>query len=115
VAGVPVRVGFDACIVYDNASVDRTPDIVRAFGRHFDVRLKNWPTTEADAQPEAYEDCLAYFGFEFQWIAFIDADELIVPRRGDVRDLIAANADASAIVVNWAIFGSSGTRRGRLV
>lgn len=104
-----LAVGFDACVVYDNGSVDRTPDIVRAFGRHFDVRLKNWPTTAADAQQEAYEDCLASeFGFDHQWIAFIDADELIVPRQGDIKDLLERNADAAGIVVNWAMFGSSG-------
>lgn len=38
----------------------------------------------------------------------IDADELIVPRRGDVRDLIEANADAPAVVPNWAMYGSPG-------
>ena len=50
--------GFVACLVYDNGSLDRTPEIVRAFGRHFDVRLTDWPGTEPLMQLASYTDCL---------------------------------------------------------
>jgi hypothetical protein len=40
-------VGFDAVLAYDNHSIDRTPDIARAFGWRFDVRLIDWPTQTA--------------------------------------------------------------------
>ena len=102
-------VGFDAVIVYDNASTDRTPDIVRAFGRHFDVRLKNWPRTDPLTQHAAYNDCLSRFGSEFDWIAFLDADELLVPRQGGVQELLEVQkSDATAVALNWRMFGSSG-------
>jgi glycosyltransferase involved in cell wall biosynthesis len=41
-----IAVGFDCCIVYDNGSLDRTPEIVRAFGKKYDVRLIDWPNTK---------------------------------------------------------------------
>jgi glycosyltransferase involved in cell wall biosynthesis len=101
-------VGFDAVCIYDNGSVDGTADIVRAFAKHYDVRLRDWPTTAPDAQQEAYEDCLAATAGLFDWLAFIDADELIIPRQGDVRDLLERHSAAPAIMINWAIFGTSG-------
>jgi glycosyltransferase involved in cell wall biosynthesis len=107
-----LAVGFDAVVLYDNGSVDSTPDIVRRFSQKFDVRLKDWPTTEATAQPKAYENCLgSQFGSEHQWVAFLDADELIVPRHGGIKELLERNADAAGIAVNWAMFGSSGHAR----
>jgi hypothetical protein len=65
-------------------------------------------TQKKTAQPDCYRDCLRTFGNEFEWIAFIDADELIVPRRGDIKTLLASAGDAAAVVFNWAMFGSSG-------
>lgn len=100
--------GFDACLVYDNGSIDRTAAIVRAFGNHHAVRLIDWPDTTAAAQPNAYRDCLIRFGADFDWIAFIDSDELIVPHDDDVRALLAQHGASAAIVLNWAMFGSSG-------
>jgi hypothetical protein len=47
--------GFDACLVYDNGSADRTPEIVLAFGRHYDARLINWPEAEVLAQVRCYQ------------------------------------------------------------
>ena len=97
-------VGFDAVIVYDNASTDRTPDIVRAFGRHFttcgfkELAQRTDPLT----QHAAYNDCLSRFGSEFDWIAFLDADELLVPRQGGVQELLEVQkSDATAVALNW--------------
>jgi glycosyltransferase involved in cell wall biosynthesis len=100
--------GFDAAIVYDNGSSDGTADIAwRFFSKHLAVHPIDWPTTAPDAQIACYEHCLRHFGAGFDWITFIDADEMLVPRAGDIKALLAARADASAIVVNWATFGSN--------
>jgi len=62
-----IAVGFDTCLVYDNGSADRTVEIVRAFARHFDVRLSDWPDTDRRAQANCYNNCLSRFGREFDW------------------------------------------------
>lgn len=100
--------GFDTVLVYDNGSVDRTPEIVRAFGRQFDVRLIDWPDETEASQTRCYVNCFAKFGAEFNWIAMIDSDELITFRDGDVRSLLAGLEGAAAVALNWACFGSSG-------
>src|SRR3712207_8426258 len=48
-----------------------------------DVRLLPWPVTLSRSQHWAYETCLRLFGREFDWIAFIDADEFLVPTAAD--------------------------------
>ena len=103
-----IAVGFDCCIVYDNGSVDGTPEIAEAFGQVFDVRLVEWPYVTRGTQARCYADCLAKFGDEFDWIAFVDADELLVPRAGTIRTLLAPHVDTAAVLVNWAIYGSRG-------
>jgi glycosyltransferase involved in cell wall biosynthesis len=105
-----VAVGFDAVIIYDNASVDATAEIARTFGRTHDVRLHHWPDESELSQSRSYLDCLTTYRRQFDWIAFFDADELLVPRLGDVQALLADRRDASAVVVNWAMFGSAGHR-----
>ncbi len=102
-------IGFDAVIAYDNASTDSTVDVLRAAGRAQDVRPIDWgPGSPKRAQVDAYDHCLATFGAEFDWLAFFDADEFLVPHGGDVKDLLSPLDHASAMVVNWAMFGSSG-------
>jgi glycosyltransferase involved in cell wall biosynthesis len=100
-------VGFDAVVIYDNGSRDRTPEIALAFREKHDVTLTGWPRTDRDAQSAAYQDCLDNFGGGFDWISFTDADELTVPRKGGIKDLLAARPDTAAVAVNWAAFGSS--------
>jgi glycosyltransferase involved in cell wall biosynthesis len=100
-------IGFDACIVYDNGSVDATPRLVQEF-RHGDVRLVPWPSNAPDAHPAAYRECLREFGTAFDWIAFIDSDEFIVPKFGTIKNLLTTYRDRAAIAINRAMFGSSG-------
>jgi glycosyltransferase involved in cell wall biosynthesis len=102
-------IGFDTVIVFDNRSRDGTPRLVRAAGKVRDVRLVPWPLTLKRSQVFAYEACLRLFGHEFDWIAFLDSDEFLVFKPGyALRDLLKANAAASAIAVPFAMFGSSG-------
>jgi glycosyltransferase involved in cell wall biosynthesis len=103
-----IAIGFDAVFVYDNGSVDRTPEIVRAFGRQFDVRLIEWPDTSARSQLNCYTQCIEDHGAGFDWLAFIDSDELLVPHFGNVKQVLAERTDAPALAIGTAVFGSSG-------
>ncbi len=102
-------VGFDAVIAYDHLSTDATPSILDAAGRVMDVRRVSWSRNDNKSQFGAYQDCLATFGSEFDWIAFFDSDEFLLPNvHPGIRELLDSRADAAMLAVNWAVFGSAG-------
>lgn len=102
-------IGFDTCIVYDNGSDDRTAEIVHQASLTQDIRLVEWSSTDKYSHIQSYMDCIARFGSTFEWIAFFDADEFLVLRhQASVKQFLAAHAQASAIAINWAFFGSNG-------
>ncbi len=103
--------GFDSVIVLDNRSTDGTTAVLRRAARTRDVRTLDWPSVAPTSHADAYNDALALFGAEFDWIAFFDADEFLIPlRHGNVKALLASLDAHPAIAVNWAVFGSSGHR-----
>jgi len=103
-------IGFDAGIIYNNLSVDGTADILANFGRSQELITIDWPATDMFFQMRAYDDCIARFAKDFDWIAFIDIDEFIIKRNHkSLRDLLATQRSTTAgIAINWAMFGSSG-------
>lgn len=106
-----VVLGFDACLVYDNGSVDGTTEIVRRSVAHQDIRLIEWMPEQKRIQDEAYNDAIRRFGAEFEWIAFFDADEFLVLHEHEAVGPFLADPrhrNYSAIGVNWAVFGSAG-------
>jgi hypothetical protein len=74
-------------------------------------------------QLPAYGEILCRHGADTDWIAFIDADEFLLPAppRRSLRPVLAAfesRPAAGAVAVNWAVYGSSGeteARRGLVV
>jgi glycosyltransferase involved in cell wall biosynthesis len=76
--GYHAAAGFDAFLVYDNASSDGTTAALQAAGMVLDVRTVHWPSRSPLAQVSAYEHAIAKNKHEFDWIAFIDSDEFLV-------------------------------------
>ncbi len=111
-------VGVDHVLVLDNGSVDGTQAVVRRAGRFASVTLLPWPVRSPRAQKLAYAAGLVLLR-DFEWVAFVDADELLTPTTEEtVRPTLDRAGGAAAIAVNWAIFGSSGhadTARGRML
>lgn len=104
-----LAIGFDTVFVLDNASTDRTEEIVRQFSRHFDVRYANWPVTSIDYQMQGFTRAILECRGEFDWCACLDCDEFIMlPPGRSLADLVDVAGNVSAIAMNWAMFGSSG-------
>ena len=102
-----LSLGFDTVILYDNDSTDSTVVEIRRFQSHCDVCLIEWPDTEPGSHRRAYENAIQLFKAEFDWLAFFDTDEFLV-LESDLRPTLAARQGAASIIVQWAMFGSSG-------
>ncbi len=105
-------IGFDSILVYDNGSTDATPQIVADIARlEPAITYTPWPD-QAGQNPQVSAYRHAVRTSEADWIAFLDVDEFLLPRRhGDVnRYLASMPADISALAINWRIFGSAGRR-----
>lgn len=60
-------------------------------------------------QLEAYNHCLATHGADCTWIAFVDADEFIVPKiHPDIPAMLEPFELASGLALCWKVFGTNG-------
>jgi len=105
-----LRVGFDHFILYDNESTDDGVARIAASDVASHVEVIHWP--ERPGQQGAYRHFIANHANRFDWAAFIDLDEFIVPLETEsVRDLLIRYEGFSAILLNWLVFGPSGHER----
>ncbi|HQT68181.1 MAG TPA: glycosyltransferase family 2 protein, partial [Acetobacteraceae bacterium] len=103
-----INLGFDFIVIYNNSSNDRTDEIVALFGHIADVRLVNWPISDARYQNKAYLDAMKRFGPECDWFLFVDSDELFVPLVDNWHQWLSEfDQDVGQILVNWTAFGAS--------
>ncbi len=60
-------------------------------------------------QVPAYNHALRQYGEKFDWMAFVDLDEFIVPlKHSSLKSFLGGKTDVDAIWVPWLIFGSAG-------
>jgi hypothetical protein len=103
--------GFEHFTIYDNGSTDDTAAILAILAETGTVTTKSWTQPEAP-QFSAYADILAAMRGRAEWLLFADLDEfLILPRHKGVQDFLGWHRGASAIALNWAMFGSGGQSR----
>jgi len=106
--------GINNFIVADNVSDDGTTQLLEALDQGGVIKRVHFPrvNNEKGIQADAYNHILKTYGSQYDYMAFIDADEFIVNKTGldfkKVLKKVAGNSDAGAIALNWKIFGSSG-------
>ncbi|MGQ0502019.1 MAG: glycosyltransferase family 2 protein [Panacagrimonas sp.] len=102
-------VGVEHFYLYLNDCTDQTLAQVRKFARQDAITLHQ---VEGEfGQLRAYRHFVDTYRHHARWVAFLDADEYLVPTEGDsVLPVIEQleSAGAAAIAVNWLIFGSNG-------
>ena len=105
-------VGIDRFFVADNGSDDGTTQLLAALDAAGLVDHIPFPGVPGEnPQMLAYNEILRRHSRDADWIAFIDADEFLVPTDDAVSirpPFEKAPDNVGAIVVNWAIYGSSG-------
>ncbi len=102
--------GVDHFFIYDNESPDNQREVLQPYVDAGLVTYKFYPGKMR--QFEAYNETVRRFKFFCRYLAFIDADEFILPKNNrsisEVADeILADNPQAAALAVNWHCFGSN--------
>ena len=107
-------VGIDHFFIADNGSNDGTLEILKGSEKQGLVTFFRFPTL-GDQAPQllAYKQILKLAKNKYTAVAFIDADEYIVPMDGSdsIKEHLSnwfGNPNTSAVALNWACFGSGG-------
>lgn len=102
--------------LYNNNSCDEFDKVLKPYIAAGQVTLIEWPYTYnfgghqewIKIQARAYTDCIQKFGAEWEWIAFIDADEfLFCPSGQPLYAFIKGYAQYPGVLVPWLEFGTS--------
>ena len=106
-----ILVGVEYFYIYDNESTDNTKDLLSEYIKRGLVTYQYYPGRAK--QLASYNDAIRKHKHETKYMAFIDADEFIMPVNKEdsifniIDDVITRNK-ASGIAINWRMFGSSG-------
>ena len=103
--------GVDHFYLYDNDSTDDYQEVLAPYVGANLVTLINFPGQIM--QMPAYNNALEKYRFECRYMAFIDLDEFIYPKSNRsiveiVDEILARDAQAAGLAINWQIFGSNG-------
>lgn len=112
-----LAVGVRHFVVYDNGSTDATGAILRRVLAPDELTLMPWAgkvsssKTEQliDGQVLAFAHAILNFGGRFRRMAFIDADEFLLPKKGaTIDEALTAVGDFPNVSLPWHMFGTSG-------
>jgi len=102
--------GVEKFYIYDNDSDDNTEEVVRPYVVEGTVEYIRFPGKRN--QLDAYDDCLEKHRFDARWIAFIDADEFIVPLQNKtIPEFLKNFEEFAAVEINWLCYGSGGAKK----
>lgn len=105
-----LKMGVDKFYIYDNESTDSTREVLTTYIESGVVEYNYFPGYRR--QLAAYDDCLERHRLDTRWIAFIDLDEFIVPVKDkSIPDFLRRFEDASAVEINWLVYGSGGAKK----
>lgn len=112
-----LAVGVIHFIVYDNGSTDATCEILNRVAPPGTLTLIPWSGKVnsaksgqlIDGQVLAFAHAILSFGSRFRRMAFIDADEFLLPRIGStIEEALSATGDFPNVSLPWHMFGTSG-------
>lgn len=100
-------VGVEHFFIYDNVSKVPVKEFLSDEVAEGLVTVVDFP--ERFAHNLSFTDALSRFGSLTRWMAFIDADEFIVPRSAnDIPSVLKDFEPFGALAMNMLLFGSSG-------
>lgn len=103
--------GIESFIIYDNESDDGTTELLQQLASKNIIELHSIPQQEK-VQLIAYDEIIKNYKDKFELIAFIDADEFMMPMDNAPAAThifnLFQNKDIGAIGINWKVFGTNG-------
>ena len=100
-------IGVDRFYIYDNESHDDTRKLLEPWIERGLVNYRYVPGSRM--QIPVYSDAIYRTRFTTRWLALLDADEFLVPRRiDDLRTYLKGFERYAALGVNWIMFDSNG-------
>ncbi|NEO52697.1 MAG: DUF563 domain-containing protein [Okeania sp. SIO3B5] len=105
-------IGVDNFYIYDNGSTDGSTELLKRLDKLDVIDYIYWPRQgNQNSQVFAYWNAVHRAKEQTDWIAFIDADEFILPHQHpDIHSFLSNYNDVGGIAINWKLFGSSGNR-----
>lgn len=103
--------GVEHFYIYDHGSKQPVREQVDGLGEEIagKVTVIDWSGSHRDAQPDAYNDCLARFRGESRWIGFIDTDEQIEVKTGQtLPQFLKGYEEYAGVLAVWVTFGACG-------
>ena len=103
--------GVEHFYIYDHGSKQPVRKQVEGLDAEIakNVTVIDWSGNHRDAQPDAYNDCLARFRGESRWIGFIDTDEQIEVKTGQtLPQFLKGYEEYAGVFAVWVTFGACG-------
>jgi glycosyl transferase family 92 len=103
-----LTIGVSRFYIYDNESSVPVSTTLKSYIDRGIVVVE--PIVGAQMQMVAHRKCLAKYGAECRWIAFIDVDEFIVPKTltGNLVEFLEPYKNHGGLALFWLVFGSNG-------
>lgn len=104
--------GVDHFYLYNNDSSDNYKEVLAPYVEKNLVTLIDFPGEIM--QMPAYADAINNYRFECRYMAFIDIDEFVYPKKLTegiiqvVDEILSNNPNAAGLGINWQIYGSNG-------
>jgi hypothetical protein len=96
--------GVDHFVLYDNDSSDGGAALIRNSPLAERVTLIHWP--QRPGKLSAYRHFIDIFAPGFEWAAFLDLEDFLLPLDGGrIGDTLDRLESAAAVLVNWRVFG----------
>ncbi|MDR2772812.1 MAG: glycosyltransferase family 92 protein [Elusimicrobiota bacterium] len=100
-------VGVEKFYIYDNESDDGLKEILEPYIKEGCVVYRYFPGKER--QLRAYEDAVDKYKYETKWLALIDIDEFIVPKKYEkITDFLKDFEGYPQVLIGWVVYGSAG-------
>ena len=103
--------GVEHFYIYDHDSKQPVKGFFEGLGKEISekVTVLEWKGKHADAQPDAYNDCLNRFRGESRWIGFIDADEHVRVKTGQtLPEFLKGYEEYAGVFANWVTYSADG-------
>ena len=103
--------GVDHFYLYDVANSEETREVLKPYVEDEIIDYFNVP--DENMTIPIYNDATRRFRFVTRYMAFVDVDEFIFPKTEQsvvevVDEILSQDERATALAVNWQIFGSNG-------